>query len=217
MMFGVRVKHPDYIDGLRVRLRPATLRDRCIIYRGLARSDLTDILLGHPLQNRTALLSYEAFCDDFKGYYFDDSNPEGGRCFVIEVNGVAVGQVNYNEIERGGSRTELDIWMFAEEHCGHGYGTEALRLLCEYLERSFRVGGFYIKPSAANPRAIRAYEKAGFCRTNLPEKDAIREYGGKDSIDTIYMTRNIEQPHGKATSKSARTGASDTSQACRSQ
>jgi diamine N-acetyltransferase len=202
------MKHPDYIDGQRVRLRPATLDDRCMIYRGLARSDVTDILLGHPSQDRTPLLSYEAFCDDYKQHFFNDSWPEGGRCFVIEVDGKAIGQVNYNDIETERNRTELDIWMFAEEHCGHGYGTEALRLLCEYLRCVFQVGGFVIKPSAANPRAIGAYEKAGFSKTSLPEKEAVREYGKKDGIDTVYMTRNIEQPHRETTQESALRSAS---------
>jgi len=188
------MKHPDYIDGKHVRLRPATMADRHMIYRGLAQSDVTDILLGHPSQLSTPLLSYEDFCDDYKQYFFDDSNPEGGRCFVIEVDGHAIGQVNYNDIERDKNWTELDIWMFAEKHCEHGNGTEALRVLCNYLSSHFNVVGFYIKPSASNPRAIRAYEKTGFVRSILPDEKALIEYGKKDSIDTVYMTKNIEQP-----------------------
>ena len=189
------MKHPDYIDGQRVRLRPATLEDRQQIYRALARSDLTDILLGHPSQNYTPLLSYEAFCDDYVRYYFDDSNPEGGRCFVIEVDGQPAGQINYNNIERDRSRTELDMWMFSEQLCGHGYGSEALSLLCDYLQSRLDVDGFYIKPSASNPRAIRCYDKAGFRRSALSDEEVLREYGPKDSIDTVYMTRKIEQRH----------------------
>lgn len=165
-----------------------------MIYRGLGQSDVTDILVGHPSQMHTPLLSYEAFCDDYKQYFFDDSNPEGGRCFVIEMAGQTVGQVNYNDIERDRNWTELDIWMFAEKHCGHGYGTAALCALCDYLSSHFNVVGFYIKPSASNPRAIRAYEKAGFVKSILPEEEALLKYGRRDSIDTVYMTKNIEQP-----------------------
>jgi diamine N-acetyltransferase len=83
--------------------------------------------------------------------------------------------------------------MFAERHCGHGYGSETLRVLCGYLQSRFNVQEFYIKPSASNPRAIRSYEKAGFRRTALSAEEAEVEYGEKDSIDTVYMTRNIEQ------------------------
>lgn len=192
------MKHPRPIDGQRVRLRPAALGDRQRIFQALARSELTDILLGHPSQGFTPLLSYEAFCNDYEQHFFDDSDPEGGRCFVIEINGQAIGQVNYNEIERDRNRTELDIWMFAECHCGHGYGSEALRLLSDYLHSQFNVEGFCIKPSASNPRAIRAYEKAGFRRSALSAEEAQVEYGEQDSIDTVYMVRGIEEqiaPH----------------------
>lgn len=187
-------KHPDHIDGERIRLRPAVLGDRWQIFQGLARSDVTQILLGHPSQTSTPLLGYDEFSDDYKQHFFDDSNPEGGRCFVIEieVDGQAAGQVNYNDIERAQSRTELDIWMFSEQYCGHGYGSEALSLLCDYLQSRLDVEGFYIKPSASNPRAIRCYEKAGFRRSTLSDEEALREYGPKDNVDTIYMTRNIE-------------------------
>ena len=184
------MKHPNYIDGERIRLRPAVLTDRYPIYKALAHSELTDTLLGHPSLDQTPLLSFEQFCDDYKQHYFDDSKPESGRCFIIELDGQAIGQVNYNEIDK--SRTELDIWMFAEKYCGLGYGSEALRLLCDYLQNRLHVHGFYIKPSASNPRAIRAYEKAGFRRTALSDGEALKEYGRKDSIDDVYMQRNIE-------------------------
>ncbi len=111
---------------------------------------------------------------------------------MIEVDGHAVGQVNYNDIERNRNWTELDIWMFAEKYCGHGHGSEALRVLCGYLSSALKVVGFYIKPSGSNPRAIRAYEKAGFIRSALSDEEALLEYGRRDSIDTVYMTRNIE-------------------------
>jgi len=185
--------YPDHIDGQRVRLRSATLADRQQIFQALARSELTDILLGHPSLSYTPRLSYEGFCDDYREHFFDGSDPEGGRCFVIEVDGQAVGQVNYNEIQRDKSRTELDIWMFAERHCGRGYGSEALCLLCDHLRSQLNVEGFYIKPSASNPRAIRAYEKAGFRRSALSAEEAQAEYGEQDSPDTVYMVREIEE------------------------
>jgi len=169
------------------------MTDKRKIYEALAHSELTDILLRNFTENSTLLLSYAQFCDDYKTHYFDDSHPELGRCFVIEVDGIAIGQVNYNEIESDKNRTELDIWMFSEKLCGNGHGSEALRLLCDYLRREMKVDGFYIKPSMSNPRAIRAYQKAGFFMTKLAGEEAEVEYGSRlDSINSVYMTRNIE-------------------------
>jgi RimJ/RimL family protein N-acetyltransferase len=188
------MRHPDHIDGLAIRLRPATTADRRMIYEGLAHSDVSDVLLMDRHTGQPLPLTYETFCDDYVDYYFDDTRPEAGRCFVIEVDGRAAGQVNHNDIEPCANRTELDIWMFGERNCGHGWGTEALRLLCDYLHREMGVHGFYIKPSARNPRAIRSYEKAGFVRTALSEDAALAAYGPRDAPDTVFMTRNIEIP-----------------------
>jgi RimJ/RimL family protein N-acetyltransferase len=187
---------PHLLQGAAVRLRFAIPKDKRMIYNALAHSDLTDRLLGHPDENSTPLLSWQAFCDDYVSHYFDDSNPFGGRCFVIEVDGKSVGQVNYNKINADKRRVELDIWMFSEALCGHGYGTDALLTLCDYLSSEFGVLVFVIQPSTSNRRAIRAYEKAGFRKVSLSSEEAENEYGPKGSVDGIYMTRNIGQPAG---------------------
>ena len=174
-----------------MHLRPATPDDKRMIYDALARSDLTDILLGHPGQNHTRLLRWDEFCGDYLPNYFDDTNPHAGRCFVIEVDGEAVGQVNYNPIDTIKRRTELDIWMLSAAQCGRGFGPEALRTLCYYLSACFGVEEFVIAPSASNRRAIRAYEKAGFRRTSLSREEAEAEYDLRES-DALCMIRRIE-------------------------
>jgi RimJ/RimL family protein N-acetyltransferase len=104
-----------------------------------------------------------------------------------------VGQVNYNDIhERGGRRrTELDIWMRCEACCGKEYGTDALDALCRHLHERFGVAEFMVQPSARNPRAIRAYEKAGFRRLDLPIDEARALWGPSDYADSVYMVRSI--------------------------
>ena len=42
------MKHPAYTEGERVRLRPAVMSDRGQIYDALARSELSDVLMGPP-------------------------------------------------------------------------------------------------------------------------------------------------------------------------
>ena len=180
------------LKGNVVRLRPAAPEDKRMIYNALARSDLSDRLLGHLDDNSTPLLSWQAFCADYVSHYFDDSNPHGGRCFVIEVGGKPVGQVNYNQIDAKKKRVELDIWMFSEALCGHGYGPDALLTLCDYLSSKFGISEFVIQPSASNARAVRAYEKAGFRRVSLIPEEAESEYGPRDSGDGVHMTKSIE-------------------------
>ena len=87
------------------------------------------------------------------------------------------------------SSVELDIWMRSEACCGKGYGTEALDALCRHLHERFGVEEFMVQPSARNPRAIRAYEKLGFKRLDVPIESARELWGPNDYYDSVYMVR----------------------------
>ena len=182
------IKPPEHIQGKNVRLIPATRADRMTIYEGGAKSDIASILFESDEPEWT---SFDDFCKDYDPCYFDNSNSEGGRCFMIETihgKGQIIGQVNYNPINRAKNRVDLDIWLFSERHCNKGYGTESLRLLCDYLHRRLRVANFLIVPSAANQRAIRAYAKADFKATTLAPDQAVVEYGEGEFEEVVYMT-----------------------------
>jgi diamine N-acetyltransferase len=166
-----------------VRLRPARVADRRRIYDWLAHSDLTPVLLGDSAGGG-APLTWAEFCRDYRRHYFDGSRPLLGRCFVIQADGDDVGQVNYNDVDRRGRSAELDIWLRSEAHCGQGHGTDALETLCRHLRRRFGVRRFLVNPSAANARAIRAYQKAGFA---MHEPAGIAAAPG-----TVWMVKVLE-------------------------
>lgn len=181
-------RHPDYISGKRIRLRPATVADKQAIYSALACSELTEILLDRPGSPLGPAITWDAFCADHKGHFFDDSAPLLGRAFIIEARGASVGQVYYNEIFGVPPRTEIDMWMFSEANCGHGYGSEALRCLCEHLSTNWGVEEFFIMPSRKNGRAVRAYEKAGFKYSQLTLRENESRYRSRDDSETLYMS-----------------------------
>ncbi len=174
-------------------LRPSAPEDERTILDWLYRSDLTPTMLGPPLYPERPIPPPGEPDGGYEPLYFDGSAPELGRCFLILADGEPVGQVNYNDIhERGGRRrTELDIWMRSEACCGKGYGTDALDALCRYLHERFGVVEFMVQPSARNPRAIRAYEKAGFRRLGLPIDEARSLWGPSDYADSVYMVRAV--------------------------
>src|SRR5690606_9664140 len=97
------------LQGQRVWLKPATMAERRMIYEWGTQSDLTPSMMGPPLFPDHMPPAWEEFCDDYKPYFFDDSAPELGRCFLIMAGEEAVGQVNYNDIddEEGIRWTEL--------------------------------------------------------------------------------------------------------------
>lgn len=183
------------LQGKKVSLRPAIPMDKRMIYDWAAHSDITAQMMGPPNFPDHLAPSWEEFCADYKPYFFDGSAPELGRCFVIMVGDDAVGQVNYNDIgeKEEGRWTELDIWLRSEADCGHGYGSEALLLLCNYLARRLRVTIFMMQPSVRNPRGVRAYEKVGFKALDLTPADAAAEWGPSDYYDSVYMIKEMDR------------------------
>lgn len=179
------------ILGKLIVLRPATADDRRDIYEWLAHSDVARFLAGPPLYPEIPTQTWEEFLDDYTPNYFNDSAPLMGRCFMILAGGKAVGQINYGQIlgPENDRRVELDIWMRSESDCGRGYGPDALDALCRYLNREFGVGEFLVRPSARNPRAIRAYEKAGFVRLDLSLEEVQARWGVGEYLDGISLIK----------------------------
>lgn len=134
------------LHGERVTLRPLGKEDRGEVRRIL--DDPTVARWWGPggLDRRLD----ETFADD------------GTQRFVILVEGQVVGTVQYHEEDDPDYRhAALDVFLDAE-HQGHGYGADALRTLSRYLVDVRGHHRLTIDPSAANARAIRAYERVGF-------------------------------------------------------
>jgi RimJ/RimL family protein N-acetyltransferase len=112
----------------------------------------------------------------------------------MQVNNEDVGQIYFNDIEHrnGIKRVELDMWMRAEIYCGKGYGSDALNSLCDFLAKRLGVDQFMVQPSGRNPRAIRAYEKVGFVKLDVPLDVAVKEWGPNDYYDSVHMVKTIK-------------------------
>ena len=90
---------------------------------------------------------------------------------VVEVPGVGmVGDVGWVPVFHGPPPNcfalNIGIGLF-EEHRGHGYGTEAQRLLAEYLFAYTRFERLEASTDATNVAEQRALTKAGFTREGV--------------------------------------------------
>lgn len=179
--------------GKLVTLRLSTLKDRRRIYDWFANSDITASMAGAPVFPDSPPATWDEFCEDHTPHFFDGEITEMGRCFIMQVDGEDVGQIYFNDIgmKNGIKRVELDMWMRAEKFCGRGYGSDALATLCVFLARRFGVEQVMVQPSARNPRAMRAYEKVGFARLDVPLESAILEWGPNDYFDSVYMVKTV--------------------------
>jgi len=137
-----------------------TVEETLLFFKWATQSDATPFWYGELQGDK--IPTHEQFLKDWKKYYFDGSAPEKGRCFVILVDDKAIGQINYNEIDRRDNSVELDIIIAEYKHKNKGYGTDALQTLSKYLFLIMNIQKCWVDVIYKNPRAIRAYQKAGF-------------------------------------------------------
>jgi RimJ/RimL family protein N-acetyltransferase len=107
------------------------------------------------------------------------------------VAGEPVGQINYEMREGPPRLAELDIWLRSLADTGHGYGSDALVTLTDHLQRTLGVDTFLIRPSARNPRAVRAYQKAGFVIRPMTTQAQIDAHGAGDYDDTVVLIKHV--------------------------
>jgi len=87
---------------------------------------------------------------------------DGSVLLVVEVNGQVAGGIQYHEEQDPRYRNAgIDIFL-SSSYQGRGAGVEAVGLLARYLFEHRGHHRITIDPAAANRRAIRCYQKAGF-------------------------------------------------------
>lgn len=163
------------IKGSKIKLIPATLDDRLKIYEWCFQSETTKSHAGLPDYPDIPIPTYEEFyaSDDggYTEYYFTGTKPKDGRGFLIINENEAIGFVSYCAFHLKPAIAELDIWINTEANCGNGFGVDALISLGDYLNEEMGFRELIIAPSIKNTRAVRAYEKAGFKRTDKAVSD----------------------------------------------
>lgn len=89
--------------------------------------------------------------------------------FAIRLAGTGelIGSCQLRDIDHRHGTAELQIRIGASEARGRGYGTEAVRMLLAHAFRDLNLQRVQLHVFADNPRAIRAYEKAGMAREGL--------------------------------------------------
>ena len=92
---------------------------------------------------------------------------ESDTTFVIEADGAVVGSIQAaEELEPDYRHAGIDLFLDTE-HQGQGLGGDAIRTVARWLFDERGHHRLTIDPSAANERAIRAYERVGFRRVGV--------------------------------------------------
>ncbi len=114
------------------------------------------------------------------------------RVCLVEHRGVPVGLIQYYPIQdsdhlAGYGLSQdvdawgIDMWIGDPAWWGRGLGPQALRLVVDYLWARNDVHRLVIDPRVDNPRAIRAYEKAGFQKVRVLPQHEFHEGKPRDA------------------------------------
>lgn len=108
--------------------------------------------------------------------HFFGSEPGLSKYLLIEYNGQIIGTISHTYNDGKIVNMELDMWMRSVKYTGRSIGTKVIQLLVERLVEDYKIKTFIVRPWIKNPRAIRAYEKAGFV---VADAFAPEDYYGK--------------------------------------
>ena len=179
----------------KVEIRPAKLAEKKMIYEWLCESDFTKEILGPPNFPEHPIPTWHEFDSDYSDeIYFDDKSPRRGRSFVILLNKLPVGHINYNDIDELTSSVELDIWLASTKYVGKGIGSKAIQILCKELTEKEKIKYVLVQPSMRNQRAIAAYKKAGFHPFDLTSEKSFQEIYSSEYSDSFWMIKSNSTP-----------------------
>ena len=94
-----------------------------------------------------------------------------------------LGEISLTGVDAVARRARLTV-VLKPECQGRGYGTEAVRLMLRYAFDYLNLERVALAVQADNPRAIRAYEKAGFVHEGRLRREVYR--AGK-YVDVLMM------------------------------
>ncbi len=111
--------------------------------------------------------------------------PAGSDQTEAEPAWQLIGSCAFDAINWRVGTTELGMLIGDKSYWNQGYGTEAVRLLVEYGFGTLNLNRIFLHVFETNPRAIRAYEKAGF---TLEGQERQAEFKGGHYIDVLRMS-----------------------------
>jgi RimJ/RimL family protein N-acetyltransferase len=172
---------PDVITGRNVRLRAIEREDIPRFVRWLNDREVTQyLLINSPLSKA------------MEEKWFDhqvEIPPTQGQVFAIEtlVNDqwIHIGNCGLHNIEPVNNCAEFGILIGEKEFWNRGLGTEATRLTLKHGFEDLNLNRIFLVVYETNPRAMKAYESAGFVKEGV-EREAVYKNGRY--IDVYLMS-----------------------------
>lgn len=164
----------------------------------LIRPDVADRLQVHSwfatsgIVEHVSALSLDDFLNRYPTRYWDHSEKDQGRLFLVAIGDQLAGAVVHHQAlpTRSGRTCRLELWLARPELLGHGIGAHALDQLCAQLPDEIGVTVAALLPSAQDVRTLRACRRASFTPSTCPELDATL-LPGADYGDAVCLIRRL--------------------------
>jgi RimJ/RimL family protein N-acetyltransferase len=114
----------------------------------------------------------------------------------LEDGWLTIGNSGYHNLDWRNRSTEVGIVIGDKSYWDQDYGTEAMQLLLEYAFNTLNLHRVYLRVFEDNPRAIRAYEKAGFIHEGRMRQAEYRRGGYRDVLLMSVLRSEWAPPTG---------------------
>ncbi|MGB0387766.1 MAG: GNAT family N-acetyltransferase [Ardenticatenaceae bacterium] len=145
--------------GARVVLRPITVEDAAAMFASL--SDEESMRLTGTQKSFT-FEQVQQYCQRIEG-----ADDRADFAITLKGNPLYIGEAVLNEIDWKNRTASFRIALADKRFFGHGYGTEATRLIVDYGIRTLHLHRIELEVYEFNPRAQHVYEKVGFVREGV--------------------------------------------------
>jgi RimJ/RimL family protein N-acetyltransferase len=174
------------IYGERIRLRAVEKDDLPLFVKWLNDPEVRQgILLHNPVSQTEEDGWYERMLArpaDEHVMAIDVKEPPAD---AVEDRWKLIGSLAFDQIDWHVRAAEFGILIGDKTCWNQGYGTESVRLLCQHGFNTLNLNRIFLHVFESNPRAIRAYEKAGF---TLEGRERQAEYKDGKFIDVLRMS-----------------------------
>lgn len=117
-----------------------------------------------------------------------NDSDETHRRLIIEVDGLAIGEMNYRNKGNGTAQIGIKICDFSKQE--KGYGTELLKMLISSLFDDMGYNKIILDTNLNNLRAQHVYEKLGFRKVAVNYNSWRNQLGELQSSVDYELTKN---------------------------
>lgn len=110
----------------------------------------------------SSMVPEDAFMKQYETVILEDNHRESGMFGIFTESDEFIGEVSYREMDVVSGTAVLGIMIGEKDFWGRGYGTDAVRTMCQFLFRRFRLRRIQLDTWSGNERAVKSYLKVGF-------------------------------------------------------